>query len=163
MVWYNESTPSTQTPEKSPYIIEYPGLVDVVQLSVARNLNVRGALEATRFSDVLSQHDASDRQEIIREVGAGFDQALIQFVTASLIGRGRQDVVILADASDGVEGSFPWESKLHAHLEALQNNGVFRTTTLHVERYTTDDETIATLTENAQALADDATPEYHHA
>jgi len=149
--------------ETAPHIIEYPRLMDTAQLSAARLADIHGSIQAHSFAEILSQHDESEHDRITCEVGARFDDALINFVTASLIGRRNQDVVILAEASEGINGYFPWEPLLHERVETLHAHGILTTVNVRVERYSTDDQDIQALTEEAQALAIETTPEYHHA
>jgi hypothetical protein len=147
------SLPETQTLETTPYVIEYSKLVEGLQLSAARLLHMHGSLEANNFTEVLLRHDESEREEIICRVGAEFDQALIQYVTALLIGGRNREVVIQTKDTDGIGGGFPWKLPLLAHLAALQENGILRDATVRVERSPTHNEVVETLTHDAQTLA----------
>lgn len=118
-----------------PYIIEYPDLMDTAQLSAARLQDIDGALEAQTFADVLEAHDPATREQICTTVGAYFDEALINFVTAAVIGRRHQEVVIRAEASEGLDGYFPWEDRLLARVEVLAARGITRSRQLRIERY----------------------------
>jgi len=157
------SMSETYTHEPPRHIIDYPHLVDTAQLSAARLLDIDKSLDSATFAEVLSHHKPEDRERIIQQVGARFDDALISFVTASIIGRRNQDVLILADASEGFDGHLPWEPRLTAHVENLKNHGHLQTVDVWVERSSTDDQDIQALTEAARELAVETTPEYHPA
>lgn len=147
------SLPETQTLETTPHVIEYSKLVESLQLSAARLLHIRGSLEALSFTELLLQHNENEREEITRKVGAEFDQALISYVTALLVGRRNRKLVIQAENSDGINGYLPWESPLEEHLNALRTNGILQDATVHVERPPVHNEIVETLTHDAQALA----------
>ena len=147
------SLPETETLETTPRVIEYSKLVDSLQLSAARLLDVRGSLDAINFTEVLLKHDESEREEITCRVGAEFDQALIHYVTALLIGHRNREIVIQAESSDGINGHLPWESPLQAHLETLRTNGTLPNATVRVERPPANDTVVKSLTHDAQALA----------
>ena len=117
----------TYTHEPPRHIIDYPHLVDTVQLSAARLLDIDKSLDSATFAEVLSHHKPEDRERIIQQVGARFDDALISFVTASSIARRNQDVLMLAAASEGFDGHLPWEPRLTAHVENLKNHGHLQT------------------------------------
>lgn len=118
-----------------PYIIEYPALMDTAQLSAARLHDIDGALEAATFSEVLEAHDPATQERIRMTVGASFDEALINFVTAAVIARRHQDIVIRAEASEGLAGYFPWEHQLLERVEVLAAQGITRSRQLRIERY----------------------------
>jgi hypothetical protein len=147
------SLPETQTLETTPRVIEYSKLVESLQLSAARLLHVRGSLEANSFTEVLLQHDENEREEITCKVGAEFDQELVNYVTALLIGGRNRNIVIKAANSDGINGHLPWESPLRTHLATLQENGILCDATVRVERPPTQDELVEALTHDAQAFA----------
>lgn len=151
------------THEPARHIIDYPHLVDTAQLSAARPLDIEKSLDVDTFAEVLAHHQPQDHERIIQQVGERFDDALISFVTASIIGRRDQDVVILADASEGFNGHLPWEPRLAAHVENLKNHGHLQTVNIWVERFSTDDHDIQALTEAARELAVETTPEYYPA
>jgi len=153
----------TYTHEPQRHIIDYPHLVDTASLSAARLLDIEKSLELSTFAEVLAYHPPEDLERIIQKVGEKFDDALISFVTAAIIGRRDQDVVILADASEGFDGHLPWEPRLAAHVENLKNHGMLKTVNVWVERFSTDDHDIQVLTDEARALAVETTPEYYHA
>jgi hypothetical protein len=140
--------------EINTHIIDYSSLVDTVQLSTARLLDIPGALEAESFAKLIAPLSPENREHTIWEVGGHFDQSFISFVTASLIARRHHRVIILAEESEGINGGLPWEPKLEQHIQALKENGHLRTVELTVERYSTATVAeIETLTEQAQALA----------
>ena len=151
-----EALPETQTAETTPYIIEYPGLLDTAQLSAARLIDVPGSLQKNTFAEVLATINDEDREQVLRDVGAEFDNALLSFVTATLIGRKNQGVIILAEASEGIDGYLPWEPKLLERIALLKNNGVLQISELRVERYSSEIPSIEELTVQAQSLATEA-------
>lgn len=133
---HQEPPTETQTPELPPKIYDYSGLVPVVQLSVAREQNIPGAMEAQRFSDLISPLDTARQQEIIADVGRDFDGALVNFITAALVKHRRHGIVILAEASEGIDGYLPWEHQLTERVQMLKDNGTFRGTAFaRVERF----------------------------
>ena len=151
------------THEPTRHIIDYPHLVDTAQLSAARLLDIEKSLEVDTFAEVLAHHKPEDHESIIQAVGGRFDDALINFVVAAMIGRRNQDVVIIADASEGFDGYLPWEPQLTARVENLKNHGLLKTVNIWVERFSTDDHDIQVLTDEARELAVETTPEYYHA
>lgn len=148
-----ESNTNIQTSEKSAHIIDYPGLLNTVQLSAARLKDIPGSIEAESFADVLASRTEEERQHIIWEVGSQFDDALISYVTAILIHKRHERVIILANATEGINGGFPWQPKLEQHVQNLQAHGHLPGVELSVERYTTDDKAIEQLTQEARLLA----------
>jgi hypothetical protein len=153
----------TYTPEIKRHIIDYPSLVDTAQLSAARLLDIEHSLELSTFAEVLAYHPPENHEQIIAKVGTKFDDALMNFVTAAIIGRRNQDVVILADAREGFGGHLPWEPRLAAHVENLRSRGLLSSVNVWVERYSTDDQEIEMLAEEARALAVETTPEFYTA
>lgn len=146
--------PATQKLETVPRVIEYSRLVECLQLSAARLLNIQGSLEARSFAEILIQHTEAERDQIVRDVGAEFDRGLINYVTVLLIAsRHNRNIVIQADDTDGIGGFLPWEAPLQTHLEDLRKSGTLRNATVRVERSSAEDEAVATLTHNAQMLA----------
>ncbi|MGV9002085.1 MAG: hypothetical protein ACOH18_03995 [Candidatus Saccharimonadaceae bacterium] len=143
----------TGSAETNTRIIDYSRLVDTIELSTARSLDIKGSFEADNFAHILKDKTAQEREAIVREVGGRFDDALINFVTATLIARRYQRVVILAEASEGINGGLPWQPKLEEHLRNLKQEGMLQDTQLVVERYSTNDQAIKQLTDEAQALA----------
>jgi len=75
-----------------------------------------------------------------------------------MIKQGRGRVIILAEASEGVNGSLPWQPKLEQHLRDIRDHGHLRSVQLQVERYSTSDSDIKSLTQAAEALALESTP-----
>ena len=146
----------TQTHEIGPRIVEYPDLVSQVQLSVARLIDVPGAIEARTFSEVLAQHDESDHEGIIGAIGTRFDDALVDFVVGSLSGRRHQEMVILAESSEGIDGHLFWEPRLMARVALLKSHGLLQGSDVRIERYSTEDQV-------PDALTPETVPEYHHA
>jgi len=142
MNYQSESIPETQTHAKEPHIIEYSTLMDVVQLSAARLNDVPGSIQANSFAEVLAKNDEATHERIRCDVGVRFDDSLLSFVTASIINRRHQDIVILAEATAGFEGYLPWEDKLQAHIHKLQQHGMLAGIALRVERYSIDDAAI---------------------
>lgn len=146
--------PATQKLETAPHVIEYSKLVACIQLSAARLLNLRGSLEATSFAEVLVQHTDTERDQIIRNVGAEFDQGLINYVTTLLItSRHNRNIIIQAESTEGIDGHLPWVLPLQTHLEDLRASGTLRDATVQIERISAKDEMVATLTHEAQTLA----------
>jgi|GEM_PF-1635412 len=151
-----ETYPQPDTPHTNTDTIEYSGLVDAAQLSTARLLDIPGSLEAHHFEEVLAPHTETERSRIIAEVGAQFDESLIQFVIASLIRGGRDRVIILVEDSEGINGGLPWQPKLAQQLSDMQRYGTLPQTQVQVERYSTQDistQAIDSLTQAAQDIA----------
>lgn len=156
MYRHYESFTEKETPKTTPHIIEYPGLLDTAQLSAARLIDVPGSLQKNSFAEVLADIDEEDREQVLRDVGAGFDDALLNFVTATLIGRRNQEVIILAEESEGINGYLPWEPKLKERVELLKRANVLHIYDLRVERYSSKAQTVEELTAQAQTVALDA-------
>lgn len=147
------SLPETKTLEPTPHVLEYSNLVESLQLSAARLINVRGALEAPSFKELLLHHEEHEREAIAQRVGAEFDQTLVNYVTALLIGRRNRTVIIQAEETAGINGHLPWEAPLQNHLESLRANGILQDATVRVERPPTHDEMVESFTQEAQAIA----------
>lgn len=146
MDYYKETNTvvETQTASTSPRIIEYAGLMNIVQLSIARQLDMPGAHDAEQFTEVLAQQSSDERERTICEVGQHYDEALVSFITGSLIARRQRDIIILAEASEGIEGYFPWQDKLEQRLQNCQAHGVLQGAQVRVERFqTVDDDELA--------------------
>ncbi len=154
-------TPFPETPNR--HIVEYPTLVNTVQLSVARRLDIEGSFAANDFESILTYLTDQDRESITNEVGLHFDDALIQFVIGSLTGRRNHETIILAEESEGVQGHLPWESKLLAHIALLQSNGLLPDVRLQVERYSSSYTTIEQLSDHLSATADETFQQNHAA
>ena len=144
-------------------IIEYPALVNAVQLNVARLLDMQGSLEAKTFNEVLSHYTEEEHERIIVQIGGQFDEALIQFVTGSIIGRRNHTTIILAEQSEGLTGHLPWEPKLSSHIEKLKNKGLLQEVEVAVERYSNDYTDIKSLPTYLQFSGDDSTQQKHAA
>jgi len=155
------TTPFPETPNR--HIVEYSTLVNTVQLSVARKLDVEGSFTARDFESLLTYRTDQDRENIINEVGGHFDDALIQFVVGSLTGRRNHETIILAEENEGVQGHLPWESKLLAHIALLQSNGLLPDVRLQVERYSSDYTTIEPLSDRIDATTDVSLQQNHAA
>ena len=156
---YNELPVEKQTPELPPRIIDYSGLVDAVQLSVAREHNLPGSLEAQNFKEVFDLYNEDIQRYLTCEIGRDFDDALVNFVTAALITHQRHGIVILAEESEGIDGYLPWEEKLNQRMSTLEENHTFNSTAfVRVERYRSPDKEHADeLTEKMGAAALSAT------
>lgn len=149
-----ELTSNTEPSEIHTHFIDYSSLVDTVQLSTARLLDIPGAMGARSFAEILADKTPDDRERIIWEVGGHFDEELISFVAASLIRRRHQQIVILADESEGINGNFPWEPKLKKHIRMLKDEGILNAREPEVVRYsTTPNVDIENTTEQAQSVA----------
>lgn len=131
----HEPVPHIHTPETAPRIIEYPALVDAVQLSAARLLDVDGSLAAREFSELLAQHPPDQQADILRDIEPRFDEALLSFVTAALVAEHHRALVILAHEAEGFNGHLPWEGVLRERAAALQRNGL-AAGGVRIERYT---------------------------
>ena len=149
----HESISETQKQEETRHIIEYPGLVDTVQLSAARLLDLQGSLEADSFEAFIGTQEEDSHEQIMHAIGERFDDSLISFVTAVLIGRRNQKVIILANNEDGFNGHLPWQPKLEQHVRKLQVHKILPEAQLHVERYSSEVESVESLTEQAQSFA----------
>lgn len=137
-----------QEPPQKPIdrrIVEYPSLVDTVQLSAARRLSLNEAFAVKSFEQLLLHKEDEEQQEIISAVGARFDEDLINFVVGSIINRSNHEMIILAKDTDGVEGHLHWEAPLLGRIALLQEHGLLHSVKVHVERYSDDYETVADL------------------
>lgn len=127
-------THTSNRPESSIRTLDYPALVDTVQLSITRLLDIEGSIEATSFEEV--QASIPPHQEhLMDRIGERFDEALISFVTAALVGR-RQPIVIRVESSEGFDGWLPWEEKLIARADVLAKAGLTGQSRVHIERFT---------------------------
>lgn len=152
MFQHYESTPTPESTTQTNRVIDYPHLVTAVQVSIARLLDVDGALRAHDFEEVLEGKTSEERQRIVCEVGARFDDELVQLVTVSLINARHGRTIILAEAHEGVDGVLPWQPKLERHLQALRDNGTLRDTQVQVERYTANDIELPTQPDEARTV-----------
>ena len=147
-----ESNIDIQTSEKTTHFIDYSELMNAVQISSAVYLDVKGAQDAKSFSEILSNYNEEERGRVIWDVGGRFDDALLDYVTAILIHKHHERVIILAKASEGIDGYLPWQPKLENHVRKLQTHGMLPGVELSVERYTTDDKAIEQLTQEVRLL-----------
>lgn len=150
----NQQFPTLHPDTPHRQIVEYPTLVDTVQLSVARTHDIEGSLNATTFSDIIAHKSDSEREAIINEIGRDFDDALVQFVVGSLTGRRNHEMIILADSAEGFNGHLPWESRLLGHIVLLQQHGLLTSVSVQVERYSTNYSDIKNLVDQAQDAQD---------
>lgn len=149
METFGNTNTETYAPDTQPRVIEYATLTDTLQVSLARQLHVPGAIEAHTFEEVLSPFDEEERHRITCEVGARFDDEVLYYVTCVLIARRNRTITIVAEASEGFDGYLPWQKKLEQYLAAKQNEGILTDARVTVERYTepTDIRTITALGE----------------
>ena len=153
-------SPHLEKPERR--VIEYPKLTNAVQLSVARLLDMHKSFETDVFEEVLFQYPEKQREDVIEQVGERFDDALIQLVVGSLIGRNHHTTIILAEKTEGIAGHLPWEPKLGSHVETLKNGGLLRNVHVSVERYSNGSTAIMSLA-NYTHLSQEAQPQQKHA
>lgn len=130
-----ESTPELSTDLDAPLVIEYAPLVTAIQLSVARELNVPGALDAQySLSQILDSNTAEEKHKIECEIGLRFDEALINFVVSAIIRRRNRSVIIIAGQDEGIDGFLPWQKPLAQRVMALTKAHALSGITLRVER-----------------------------
>lgn len=120
----NKHLDQIYTPENSPIVLNYTGIVNAVQLSVARLMSLPGAVESQNFNELLNAYPSEQKQGLVAEVGSHFDQELIKLVTCSLIAARQKRLIIMAASTDGINGGLPWEGKLQDHITNLQNKGL---------------------------------------
>ncbi len=153
-----EETPANVTalrcpaelPSALPYEIDYDQIVETVQLSIARQLGIAGALKAKSFQECMAPYSAEDQQQIICDVGSRFDDELITLLTA-LAAFKRQPIVITAGKDAGIDGYLFWEDKLAKHIQDRKDTGALDD--LAEIRVIRPTEEIAQLTRKARALA----------
>lgn len=124
-----ESQTVIKTPENSDTVLEYSGLVNTVQLSLARLLSIPGSFETQSFNELIAPHTPEKQYEMICEVGARFDDALVDFVVCALIATKQQRLVIKTNEPSNDGGHMPWEPKLQDRIELLKETGTFRQAT----------------------------------
>ncbi len=129
----NISLVETQTPEVPSRIIEYADLVKALRLSIAREMNVTSALDASSVEEALISYDAIDREHINSEIGLRFDEALIRFMGVFAIGR--RPVVIRAGVDEGINGYLPWEAPLKSRLASSDTHDIFSGADIRIERF----------------------------
>lgn len=114
------------------------GLLDLIQRSVARSINLSGANEAKTFDEVLAEYpDQAERQRKIEQVGAEFDEALVNFVVSSMIATKRRHAIIRASVKEGLDGYLPWKALLDEQVQIL-GGSVLKGLHIEVERYEPD-------------------------
>lgn len=104
--------------EQIPTRLEYggpDGVMDLVQLSLARSSRLRGAIEADSFSELTALHP--EYKDLIEQRGAEFDVAIRGLIITVMAVRKKLD--LYAKDTDGLYGSdyFPWHDKLMQNLE----------------------------------------------
>lgn len=154
MSQHYESLPTAESSPQNHQKYEYSKVVDAVRLSVARLLDIEGALQAHSFMEVLEDKSPEQQERIVCDVGVQFDQALIDFITVSLVAHPRRNIIIMTEEHEGVgEGhALPWKDRLDEHLSSLRNNGIInKQASVELRRYTANE--IEPLTNQAKALA----------
>lgn len=122
---------------EEPNVVQYDGpngLVETVQLSIAKRLDLLGSEQAESFSDILKQYDSVEKQRAVEQVGAEFDHELINFVVCSLIPKHDRHLVIQAEVESGVNGILPWEQRLQERISRCALNGTMSGVKVEVER-----------------------------
>ena len=130
----NETKIHSATPDTTPRTIKYAELVPVIQLSVARSLNISGAIEARSFAELCLSRSSQERRRLEVEVGGHFDEALIGFVVSAIIANRHRPLVIEADADAGINGYLPWHDRLNERLEACREKGILTNASVTVEQ-----------------------------
>ncbi len=121
------------------------GLMDLIQRSVARTLDLRGADQAKTFVEILDNYpDPAERQRKIEEVGGQFDEALVNFVACSMLASRRPKTIIRASSSEGFDGYLPWQTTLDERLKAMADYGL-QGLQVVVERFTPDTDNVLTI------------------
>lgn len=116
------------------------GLMDLIQRSIARSINLNGANDAKTFDEVLAEYpDQTERQRKIEQVGAEFDEALVNFVVSSMIATKRRHAIIRASTKEGLgpEGYLPWKDVLDERVRALTDY-TLKGLKIDVERFEPD-------------------------
>lgn len=152
MVSFSEASLSNQTQTheaQQPLVIEYPDLVDTIQLSVARQIGLPGALEASSLDTVLITLSNEERHEVICQIGQQFDEALINFVMATMINRRNRSLIIVADKSEGIDGYLPWQEPLKQRIATVEASNTLTGLNVSVERPSKVDETASELSKYA--------------
>lgn len=141
-------------------IVEYPSLVDTVQLSAARKLGVQGSIAAKSFEQLLLHKDAIAREALIDSAGSLFDNELINFVVGSIIGGKFRETIILAEESEGIEGHLPWEAPLLKRVSQLQEKGgPLAGMEVRVERYSDNYSTVEELSSQNNENTNNSDPQ----
>lgn len=126
--------PTQKQEAQQPLVIEYADLVNTIQLSVARQINLPGALEAESLGEVLITATDAERNSVICEIGQHFDEALINFVMCAVIARHKRQVIITADEHEGINGYLPWEEQLARRIAEAKENNTLSNVDVRVER-----------------------------
>lgn len=112
------------------------GLMDLVQRSIARTLDLQGADKAATFAEILDNYpDPAKKQEQIEKVGAEFDEALINFVIASMVATKRRNGVIRASNDEGFNGVLLWESKLDERTAIIRDRHIIEGLSIATRRF----------------------------
>ena len=130
----NEINTYSVNPDTTPRIIQYAELVPVIQLSVARSLNVLGSIEAHSFAEVCLSRSAQERRSLEIEVGGHFDEALINFVISAVLANRHRPLIIEAEADAGINGYLPWHDRLNERLEVCKEKGILASVSVTVEQ-----------------------------
>jgi len=134
-------TQTIESAEDQPLVIEYTDLVDVIQLSVARQIGVPGALEAQSLEKTLVTFTEEQKIEVLCEVGRHFDEALVHFVMAAAIKRRQRPLIILAEETEGINGYLPWQAPLERCIADAESNQTMTNIDIRIERITKIEQT----------------------
>jgi len=126
----------TEEVDQPTCILEYSELMDTAQLSAARLVDIPGAVYKNSFAEIIAGVDENEREQIIQKVGAEYDKAFVDYVSATIAAYSNRHVIILAESSEGINGYFPWQEKLHERVNFLIGKKVLNIISLSVERYT---------------------------
>lgn len=141
-------------------IVEYPSLVDTVQLSAARKIGIQDSIAAKSFEQLLLHKDDIAREALIDGVGSRFDDELISFVVGSMIGGKFRETIILAEESEGIEGHLPWEAPLLERVSQLQKKGgLLAGMEVRVERYSDNYSTVEELSSQNNENTNNSDPQ----
>lgn len=155
----NQQFPHSPIEPTDRRIVEYPSLVDIVQLSAARKLGIQGSIAAKSFDQLLLHKDDIAREALTDSVGSRFDEELINFVVGSIIGKKSHETIILAEESEGIEGHLPWETPLLNRISQLQKNGLLNGIEVRVERYSDNYSTVEELTSQNNENTNNSDPQ----
>jgi len=143
----NKNTVVNSETNQESHILDYPTLVDTVKVSLARQIDIPGSLDAKTFHDVLLPFSYEQRNYIEHAVGERFDDELIYYLTCRMMIEENRSFTIMAEDEDGFNGYLPWQTKLEEAMNYLNNSGELSGAHVAVERYThaTDTQTISAL------------------
>ena len=130
----NEINTYSVTPDTTPRIIQYAELVPIIQLSIARRINIPGSIEAESFAEIALSRSMQERRQLEIEIGSHFDEALISFIMGAIIANRRRPLVIEAEADAGINGYLPWHDRLNERLEACRDRGILVNASVTVEQ-----------------------------